>query len=99
MDVDIVRYGVRANPPRTPAGSLPLVGRIDGGGDGDGAGSRWWFVGGLGARGLVYHAMLGAHIAEAVARGDPDVIPEELRFDPKVVDESIVGSAGVDSGS
>ena len=43
MEVDVVRYGVRANPPRTPAGSLPLVGRIEGigeggGGDGDGDG-------------------------------------------------------------
>ncbi len=92
MEVDAVRYGVRANPPRTPAGSLPLVGRIEGigeGGDGDGdgeAGRRsWWFVGGLGARGLVYHAMLGAIVAEAVMRGDPSGIPAELRFDPRVV--------------
>ena len=101
MDVDVVRYGVRANPPRTPAGSLPLMGRIEGiGGDGDGdeksapgdgdgdgeAGRRsWWFVGGLGARGLVYHAMLGAIVAEAVMRGDPSGIPAELRFDPRVV--------------
>ena len=101
MDVDVVRYGVRANPPRTPAGSLPLMGRIEGiGGDGDGdeksapgdgdgdgeAGRRsWWFVGGLGARGLVYHAMLGAIVAEAVMRRDPSGIPAELRFDPRVV--------------
>ena len=94
MEVDVVRYGVRANPPRTPAGSLPLVGRIEGigeGGDGDGDGDgetgrrSWWFVGGLGARGLVYHAMLGAIVAEAVMRGDPSGIPAELRFDPRVV--------------
>lgn len=28
LRVDKIRYGVRANPPRSPIGSLPLVGRI-----------------------------------------------------------------------
>jgi len=80
--VDVVRYGVRANPPRTPLGSLPLIGRLEIEGS-DAAATRTWFVGGLGARGLVYHAMLAKTLARAVLTGDAGVIPSELRFDPK----------------
>ena len=43
---------------------------------------QWWYVGGLGARGLVYHAMLAEIVAEAVLSGDESVVPEELRFNP-----------------
>ena len=52
-------------------------------GDNDAAATRAWFVGGHGARGLVYHAMLAKTLARAVLTGDAGVIPSELRFDPK----------------
>lgn len=42
------------------------------------AGGNWWFVGGLGARGLVYHAWLGKVLAEAALTGDEGALPEEL---------------------
>ena len=101
----MARYGVRANPPRSQLGSLPLVGRVSSASDGDaeveveprgetGAFERksarrrnWWYVGGLGARGLVYHGMLGAIVAEAALTGDDACVPPELRFDPRAKDE------------
>ena len=97
MSVDAVRYGVRANPPRRALGSLPLVGRVrvgeetetemetetDGDGDGTRATRRTrWYVGGLGARGLVYHGMVGEMVARAALTGDGGGIPRELRYDP-----------------
>ena len=103
--VEVARYGVRANPPRSQLGSLPLVGRVSSASDGDaeveveprgetGAFERksarrrnWWYVGGLGARGLVYHGMLGAIVAEAALTGDDACVPPELRFDPRAKDE------------
>ena len=39
----------------------------------------WWVVGGLGARGLVYHAWLGEHLARAVLARDESLLPVELR--------------------
>ena len=85
--VDVVRYGVRANPPRSNLGSLPLVGRIAAASDdADDAKpsekKNWWDVGGLGARGRVYHGMLGAIVAAAALSGDDALVPPELRFDP-----------------
>ncbi|KAG2449227.1 hypothetical protein HYH02_005973 [Chlamydomonas schloesseri] len=56
--VDRVREGVRALPPRTQHGSLPLLGRVA-------PGRPWWLVAGLGSRGLVYHGWLGRLVAEA----------------------------------
>jgi hypothetical protein len=35
-----------------------------------------------GARGLVYHGMLGDIVARAVLTGDDDAVPPELRFNP-----------------
>lgn len=67
-----VRTGVRALPPRDQHGSLPLAGRVDGE-------DNLWVVGGLGARGLVYHAWLGDVMAQAVLSGDEGIIPEQLR--------------------
>ncbi|KAG2436276.1 hypothetical protein HXX76_006587 [Chlamydomonas incerta] len=56
--IDRVREGVRALPPRTQHGSLPLLGRVA-------PSSSWWLVAGLGSRGLVYHGWLGRLVAEA----------------------------------
>ena len=38
----------------------------------------WWIVGGLGARGLVYHAWLGKLIAEAILQDSEDNLPSQL---------------------
>lgn len=71
-----MRSGVRALPPRSAAGSLPLAGKLE-------AGRNWWVVAGLGARGLVYHAWLGRLIAQAVLADDESVLPQELlRWQP-----------------
>jgi glycine/D-amino acid oxidase-like deaminating enzyme len=90
--VDVARYGVRANPPRSSLGSLPLVGRVEPR-EPETHGNRkpetgverekknWWYVGGLGARGLVYHGVLGAIVADAALTGDDARVPPELRFD------------------
>lgn len=39
---------------------------------------RWWIVGGLGARGLVYHAWLGQQLASAVLAADESCLCTEL---------------------
>lgn len=69
--------GLRAMPPLTGNGSLPLLGSID-----DFIGqthkSKFWLFSGLGSRGLLYHAWLGKLMARAVLSCDEDVIPSEL---------------------
>ena len=45
------------------------------------------YVGGLGARGLVYHGVLGAIVADAALTGDDARVPPELRFDPGANEE------------
>ena len=63
---------MRALPPRDNHGSLPLAGRVD-------SNHSLWVVGGLGARGLVYHAWLGSMMAQAVLADDESLLPEQLR--------------------
>eukprot|EP00873_Tetraselmis_striata_P043043 jgi/Tetstr1/463307/TSEL_008231.t1 len=78
-EVTSVRTGVRALPPRTPYGSIPLAGRVQGGkGDGPHQPPCWVLVG-LGARGLVYHALLGKWLAAAVRVDDPMLLPRQVR--------------------
>ncbi|XP_021741893.1 uncharacterized protein LOC110708092 isoform X1 [Chenopodium quinoa] len=69
--------GVRAMPPLTPQGSFPLLGSIDDlvGGD---CSSKYWLIGGLGARGLLYHGWLGKLTAQAVLSSSEGVLPPEL---------------------
>lgn len=57
-------------------GSVPLAGRIAPRHDDLPA---CWVVAGLGARGLVYHALLGRWIASAVVQDDPLLLPPEVR--------------------
>ena len=38
-----------------------------------------WIFGGLGSRGLIHHALLGAAVAEAVLEGDEMLLPEHTR--------------------
>ena len=71
------RAGLRAMPPLTPHGSLPLMGCVD-----DivrmGNGCKYWLFGGLGARGLLYHGWLGKLLAQAVLECNEQLIPSEL---------------------
>lgn len=71
------RAGVRAMPPLTPNGSLPLLGCLN---DIVGVGSRcmYWLVGGLGSRGLLYHGLAGKLTAQAVLASDEGVLPSEF---------------------
>lgn len=80
-----LQSGVRALPPNVSEGRLPLLGRAD---HVDVAWKRadpsrssapvvWVFVG-LGARGLLYHSLLGEATARAVLTGSEDAIPHEL---------------------
>eukprot|EP00899_Mesostigma_viride_P006501 jgi/Mesvir1/15852/Mv03399-RA.1 len=133
--VDRVLCGVRAIPPRTLLGSVPLAGRLDwarmnnsrdhvtgssgsnsegrletavvndrAGSTGNSSGSScgnkaptqcsapltdssneevpkqpaWWLLGGLGSRGLVYHAWLGKAVAAAVFHDNESLLPGEV---------------------
>ncbi|XP_024978891.1 uncharacterized protein LOC112516117 isoform X2 [Cynara cardunculus var. scolymus] len=69
--------GLRAMPPLTGNGSLPLLGCIDDFISQTHA-SKFWLFSGLGSRGLLYHAWLGKLMAKAVLACDEGVIPSEL---------------------
>ncbi|XP_024026073.1 uncharacterized protein LOC21399696 [Morus notabilis] len=71
------RAGLRAMPPLTPHGSLPLLGCVN---DivGENNGCKYWLFGGLGARGLLYHGWLGKLMAQAVLACNEQLIPSEL---------------------
>ncbi|XAR66796.1 hypothetical protein NMG60_11013135 [Bertholletia excelsa] len=71
------RAGLRAMPALTPHGSLPLLGCID---DfvGGNHGCRYWLLGGLGSRGLLYHGWLGKLMAQAVLSSNENFFPSEL---------------------
>lgn len=64
-------------PPLTANGSLPLLGCVN---DfvGDNCTSNYWLFGGLGSRGLLYHAWLGNLMAQAVVSCNEQLIPSEL---------------------
>jgi hypothetical protein len=72
------RSGVRALPPRSQLGSVPLAGRLPPW-LGNREGRPWWLLVGLGARGLVYHGWLGRQLAAAVLAGDEGALDPELR--------------------
>ena len=63
-------WGVRALSVRTSMGALPLVGRVPGR-------PRAWALVGLGARGLVYHALFAEALAKSVLNGDDSALPRE----------------------
>ncbi|PON67087.1 FAD dependent oxidoreductase [Parasponia andersonii] len=71
------RAGLRAMPPLTPHGSLPLLGCVD---EivGESMGCKYWLFAGLGARGLLYHSWLGKLMAQAVLACNEQLIPSEL---------------------
>ncbi|XP_010488817.1 PREDICTED: uncharacterized protein LOC104766606, partial [Camelina sativa] len=73
------RAGLRAMPPVTCHGSLPLLGCVDkliGGAARES--SKFWVFAGLGSRGLLYHAWLGKLLANAVLSCNEEQIPCEL---------------------
>jgi len=71
--------GLRAMPPLTVHGSLPLLGSVNGAlGSEDGSGCRYWVIAGLGSRGLLYHGLVGKLMAQAVVSSDESIIPSEL---------------------
>ena len=87
--------GVRALPPRSHHGYVPIAGRLPIGrqrwGRGmvgatdaaatDGLYPRCgtWLFGGLGSRGLIHHALLGSAVADAVLNCDEARLPEHTR--------------------
>ncbi|XP_022731508.1 uncharacterized protein LOC111286016 isoform X1 [Durio zibethinus] len=71
------RAGLRAMPPLTPNGSLPLLGCVNNF-LGDNLKCKYWLLGGLGSRGLLYHGWLGKLTAEAVLFCNEQIIPSEL---------------------
>lgn len=71
--VRAIKWGVRALPPRTQLGALPLVGQVT---ESERA-ARTWVFAGLGARGLVYHALLAEELAHAVLTRDAVGLPQE----------------------
>ncbi|KAL0055085.1 hypothetical protein WJX82_006839 [Trebouxia sp. C0006] len=70
-----VRTGVRALPQNTIDGAVPLAGQLPS----TPKDKQRWIVGGLGARGLVYHAWLGKLVAQAVVEGSDACLPSQLR--------------------
>ncbi|XP_073044164.1 uncharacterized protein [Primulina eburnea] len=69
--------GVRAMPPLTAEGSLPLLGCVDEFVNGTHA-CKYWLFTGLGARGLLFHGWLGKLMAQAVLSRNEDLLPSEL---------------------
>ncbi|GKV03360.1 hypothetical protein SLEP1_g15675 [Rubroshorea leprosula] len=71
------RAGLRAMPPLTPHGSLPLLGCVN---DflSEKPTCQYWLLGGLGSRGLLYHGWLGKLTAKAVLSCNEQIIPVEL---------------------
>lgn len=69
--------GLRAMPPLTHLGSLPLLGCVNDMIDKN-SNCKYWLLGGLGARGLLYHGWLGKLMAKAVIYGDDQVFPAPL---------------------
>lgn len=66
--------GVRAMPPRTQLGSVPLTGRMP-----RPEHRNAWYVTGLGGRGLLYHAELGRTVALAALTNDEGALLVETR--------------------
>lgn len=77
-EVKSLRAGVRAMPPRTPLGALPLAGCVNKLVQPLQSETQWWLIGGLGSRGLIYHGWLGELVAAAVTARDASLIPPEL---------------------
>ena len=80
--------GVRALPPRSHFGYVPITGRlrttvssarrpVDEAAVAPTGGT--WIFGGLGSRGLIHHALIGSAVASALLAGDESRLPEHTR--------------------
>tara|TARA_B100000519_G_scaffold96693_1_gene84172 strand:- start:1783 stop:3141 length:1359 start_codon:yes stop_codon:yes gene_type:complete len=73
-DIETIAYGVRVNGPRTHAGRFPKIVRFDN--------NRVFAVTAVGARGLLYHALLGEWVARTVLSSSTSfetIVPAEFR--------------------
>lgn len=69
--------GVRALPPRSHLGYVPLVGQLPAGTAPESADA--WLLTGLGSRGFIHHAVLGRDLATAILESDEGLLPEHVR--------------------
>ncbi|GER42851.1 FAD-dependent oxidoreductase family protein [Striga asiatica] len=69
--------GLRAMPPLTEYGSLPIIGSLDEFVDA-GPTCKYWLFTGLGARGLLFHGWFGRVLAQAVLACDEGLLPHQL---------------------
>ena len=60
---------MRALPPKSEEGRLPICGKVD---------DKTWFLLGLGARGLLYHAYLAKDLAKAIVTNQEQILPPEV---------------------
>lgn len=72
---DTAVAGVRALPPRSTLGSVPLAARCQG----VPAGKSLWVLTALGSRGVLFHAYMGRCVAQAVVAGNEKLIPIDAR--------------------
>jgi glycine/D-amino acid oxidase-like deaminating enzyme len=86
--------GVRALPPRSMLGSVPIAGEVKGAPEGKAA----WVLTGLGSRGLLHHAYLGKLVARAVVAGSDTLVPHDARRVPLVY-EDLIGPHRPDTAS
>lgn len=66
------RAGIRATAPSRH--HLPIAGRLS---------QKYWYLSGLGSKGLLYHAWLGNLLAQAILTNDPTLFPKEIWFSQK----------------
>ncbi|QDZ24984.1 FAD-dependent oxidoreductase [Chloropicon primus] len=68
-ELSSVHCGVRALPPKSEEGRLPVCGKIN---------DKTWYLLGLGARGLLYHAYLSKRLVDAILVEDESKLPQEV---------------------
>lgn len=73
--VTAVQAGIRASPPRTEEGSVPVACEVRG----VPGPARCWLLTGFAGRGLLYHAFMGRTVAHAVVSGREHHIPGPSR--------------------
>eukprot|EP00624_Nannochloropsis_granulata_P000030 evm.model.NODE_10095_length_1567_cov_17.566689.1 len=78
-----ITTGTRVATQRSDLGRLPILGRVslrvEEGEKQEGEEVETWLYTGLGGRGLIHHAFLGAKLAEAILMGDETLLPMQVR--------------------
>ena len=78
--------GIRVMPERSKLGKIPVIEKFPTSSSTSGSsvssarGTNVWFISGLGARGLIHHALQAQYVVQAIVSGDESVIPLEMRF-------------------